>query len=363
MEVIGISTMVQSGPSRRRSISRCTPGRSSSGTSLTRQISSDTLSIDGGMSLEASSSEGRLESQKSRKSLTRRSSLSQLPHAVFRGMSQRNFNNNDTPEVVTERRPFGPRRGSVSGGRRRLLRSTSCEEPLESFVGKDPERRRVGFRRTHSIRLPEGMVVAGMDMSESSTSQCSSASPSSASTGSGKNRRAQMRRASLDSTWHHTPRPGMRRYDSTSNTLSKNNLAALEAESLLEQVQQAIREKKSRQEQLKTLIQSDALVAKARYESKNDRGSLLLLRRIHKYTYQMQRVESAYRRLVDVQNRLKTTIKSPEDAKHFDASLFQGVLASALSLAEDNGHSMPTDEELRSELDKLGALERRSNGK
>ena len=123
-----------------------------------------------------------------------------------------------------------------------------------------------------------------------------------------------------------------------------------EVEAMLEDVKQAIRQKIARQAALKSHIQCDRELAKARYMSDNEKGAILSMRRIHKLTAQMEKVHVTCYKLFHLQKQFKQGLKSVEGIYNLDLIELQRSLENAFDVVEDEDHKTPNDADLREDL-------------
>ena len=142
--------------------------------------------------------------------------------------------------------------------------------------------------------------------------------------------------------------------------MSTTGLIVDEVDGFLEEVKGAIRRKVSREVSLQQNIDTDRILAKARYLSDNERGALLSMRRIHKHTTELQRVAATCAKLLQLQKSLEASMAraarsaaAATGITHVDLGDLQDTLEQILSDFETTEYTRPSDDQLRPHLRKL----------
>uniref|UniRef100_A0A7S3P5H8 Uncharacterized protein n=1 Tax=Amphora coffeiformis TaxID=265554 RepID=A0A7S3P5H8_9STRA len=272
-------------------------------------------------------------------------------------------------EMIMNSIRAGQKRGSLSraNGTRFLIQTdstdgltTSCHS-CDGYNGRGAalDRRRGGLRRSQSSRIipttsPRTTKIChfnGRSMDSFQPSWNTSLNHNVEKSG-GAERRSSL--SSLSSTVSLHRRVAKRddplsRHNSVS-TMNTTYTVVEEVEAMIEDVKQAIRQKLARQATLKSHIQCDKELAKARYMSENEMGAILSMRRIHKLTAQMEKVRSTCSELLQLQKQLEQALKSAEGIYNLDLIELQSSLEKAFNVVEDEDHVMPSDADLREDL-------------
>ena len=138
-----------------------------------------------------------------------------------------------------------------------------------------------------------------------------------------------------------------------------------EVDILMEEVKQAIRQKVSRQVFLKNLIESDQVLGRARYLSDNQRGAILSMRRVHKFSVEVQQIEETCNKLLQLRRQLETATLpsgngsiSTEGILALDLGELQDTLEQALDphAANHTTVNKPSDQELLRQAQRLARM-------
>ena len=146
----------------------------------------------------------------------------------------------------------------------------------------------------------------------------------------------------------------MYRHNSVS-TMSTTGLAMDEVDILMDEVKQAIKQKVSREVTLKTLIETDQELAKARYLSDNEKGAILSMRRVHRFKGTLESVVTCCARLLKLRQDLEAAIASCDRGGilELDLGALQDSFEQALDMHSDTKSPMPPEAELLAQVHKL----------
>lgn len=144
--------------------------------------------------------------------------------------------------------------------------------------------------------------------------------------------------------------------------MSTTCLIVDEVSALMEEIKQTIKQKVSREVTLQKMIESDKIIARARYLSDNELGAILSMRRVHKFQRELQQIGPTCCKLIGLQKDLETATCN---AKNFNNNHQDGILAIILAEFADSleqildapgpnkAYSKPNHEDLLEEVMKL----------
>lgn len=262
-------------------------------------------------------------------------------------------------EITTHTRRPGQKRGSLnrSTGTRCLMNTSSSDSLMNNcrsfesngISGNSSEaldRRRGGLRRSQvsHIILTNTVCNGGTPLDLHSSRH------------GGAERRSSLDSVSSTISLHRRVAKRSDIRHNSISTLSTTRTIVDEVEAMIEDAKQAIRQKVARQATLRSHIESGRELAKARYLSENERGALLSMRRIHKFSAQMDKVSATCTELVQLQRRLEQAVRSKDALDSLDLTEMQTTLENAFDIVEDEGHKMPSDDELRDHLRILSGM-------